>query len=346
MKQHEREYFVSKIRNGIFILKQQGLDLRVFSSKLEDEIELGERYLEAYSEAFEEGVMEEAEMLVWMEEKGLWTQEDEDITKRFESDLERCRIEIYESRYKGDDLVEQIRTYLRKGEEQLRDHAARKTQFTMNTCEGIAGIERARLIVRKNTYLNGELYDFGLINVDTVLTAHNSSFLPEAKIRELVINDPWKLVWYMRDVAGARLFVDHERELTPEQKNIVVWSRMYDSVHESMDSPSDDVLKDHDMLDGWFLIQKKKREKDRSDKEFDVENPKIANAGEVFMVTKNKKAAGRIHDMNDIGSQVTIQEREEKLAKSDGRVLAGEFRDAKLDKQGQSTEMFRDKFRR
>ena len=82
-------------------------------------------------------------------------------------------------------------------------------------------------------------------------------------MRELVNNDPWKLIWYMREVEGSPLFVDRERQLTPDQKNIVVWSRMYDSVHESQDAPSEAVIADHDMLDGWFILQKRKRDKDK-----------------------------------------------------------------------------------
>ena len=39
-----------------------------------------------------------------------------------------------------------------------------------------------------------------------------------------------------------------------------------------MDCPTDDVIKDDDLLDGWFVIQAKKREKDRLEKEFEEKN--------------------------------------------------------------------------
>jgi hypothetical protein len=254
-------------------------------------------------------------------------------------------MEIYTSRYREGGLVKEIRMGLRKGEEQLRDQIGKKAQFASNTCEGIAGLEKARLTIRKNTYLNNAPYDFELIEVDTVLSAYNSSFTSEVQIRELVINDPWKLVWYMRDVEGQNLFVDQKRDLTPDQKNIIVWSRMYDSVNESLEAPSDDVIKDHDMLDGWFLIQKKNREKERTDKEFEKDHSGIADAGEVFVVAKDKRNINRVRDMNDLGAKMTIKEREAFMKSKDRPVQAGEFRDAKLDKQTQSNDMLKSKFR-
>jgi hypothetical protein len=345
MKQHEREYFIARIRSGLFTFNRGGLKLKVFAPKLEDDVEFHEGYIKAYSEAFEDGVMNEDEMLSWMEEKELWLPEDQDRIKGLQDDLEKLRIEIYTSRYREDGLIKEIRMGIRKGEDQLKDQIEKKAQFASNTCEGIAGIEKARLTIRKNTYLNNAPYDFESIDVDTVLSAYNTSFALEAQIRELVNNDPWKLIWYMKDVEGSKLFVNHERELTPDQKNVIIWSRMYDSVNESLEVPSEEVIKDHDMLDGWFLVQKKKREKERSDKEFEKDNEKFADSGEIFVVTKDKKNANRIREMNDVGAKMTIKDREDFMKSKGGSVQAGEFRDARLDKQNQSNDMLKSKFR-
>ena len=57
MKQHERERFVSSIRSGVFFYGTRGIVLKVFSPTIDDEVQLSEVYHQAYSEAFEEGVM-------------------------------------------------------------------------------------------------------------------------------------------------------------------------------------------------------------------------------------------------------------------------------------------------
>ena len=37
--------------------------------------------------------------------------------------------------------------------------------------------------------------------------------------------------------------------------------KVYDNVHESMDAPTDRVIEDDDMLDGWFKVQSRKRKR-------------------------------------------------------------------------------------
>jgi hypothetical protein len=44
---------------------------------------------------------------------------------------------------------------------------------------------------------------------------------------------------------------------------------MYDNVYESMECPPDEVIKDDDMLDGWFIQQHKDREKKLKEKSTD-----------------------------------------------------------------------------
>ena len=344
MKQHERERFVSSIRSGVFFYRTRGIVLKVFSPTIDDEVQLSEVYHQAYSEAFEEGVMTEDEMLSWQMEKGLWSEEEEARISGLESDLERLKVEIYENRHNYE-LVDQIRVGIRKGEEQLQDHKIKKSQFVGNTCEGMAGIEKAREQIRLTTFLNDALYDFNLVDIDEILSVYNASFLDEKLIRDLTINNPWKIHWYMRETQGFKLFANRGRELTPDQKNIVIWSRMYDSVNESMDSPSERVIKDQDMLDGWFVIQKEKREKERSNKEFDEEHAHTKGADEVFVVTKDARNTRRVKNMNDASAKMIIRQREAQL-KSRGTLQQGDFHDVQLEKRGAQNQMYKDKFRR
>ena len=89
----------------------------------------------------------------------------------------------------------------------------------------------------------------------------------------------------MHSDIGQRLFQNlPDREMTFDQRNICVWSRMYDNVQESHECPSEDVLNDDDLLDGWFIIQRKKQEHDKlvSEVEGMTNNEKIANSEEIL----------------------------------------------------------------
>jgi cation diffusion facilitator CzcD-associated flavoprotein CzcO len=85
---------------------------------------------------------------------------------------------------------------------------------------------------------------------------------------------------------------------------------MYDNIQESMECPNKEVIEDDDMLDGWFIIQHKKREKDRVEKEFEnsTKNEKIKNAPEVFVVASKEKAE-KINDMNDMNAKMIKHQR-------------------------------------
>ena len=67
-----------------------------------------------------------------------------------------------------------------------------------------------------------------------------------------------------------------------------------------MEAPSEEVINDDDMLDGWFIVQNRKREKDKKEK--DVDSTLGANAGkdEVFVMARpeDKERLKSIKDMN------------------------------------------------
>jgi hypothetical protein len=101
------------------------------------------------------------------------------------------------------------------------------------------------------------------------------------------------------------------------------------------------------MLDGWFIIQRKKREKQRAESELDntVQNEKIKNSDEIFLMAGSAKDAKRINEINDIGGKMKKKQREA-LIKQRGEVSQNEFHDEKLKLNSQSTQMFKEKFRR
>jgi len=63
MKQHEREYFISRIRSGIYKIKKNGLELKIYQPSIEQQCDLNEIYAEAYYEALNDDVKTEDEML-------------------------------------------------------------------------------------------------------------------------------------------------------------------------------------------------------------------------------------------------------------------------------------------
>jgi hypothetical protein len=100
-----------------------------------------------------------------------------------------------------------------------------------------------------------------------------------------------------------------------------------------MDCPSEKVIEDDDCLDGWFIVQQRKRDKDKKQQEVDdmITNPKIANSQEIYVVTKDHESAQEIYGLNDPMARSTIQNRQNVINDADGEISFTKFHDVRQD---------------
>lgn len=333
MKQHEREFFIALIRSGNYYIEHNNIKLVIVPCTIDQSLEASMVYNETYEKAYIDGMMNEDEMNNWMLENGLWTPENDKVIDGLKNDLEKLKIEIFNNR-KDSVLVSQIRKYIRAGENQLTSEHSKKNQYYQNTCEGLAASEKASWTIKNTTFYRNKnkLYDFDSLSLTYILDEWYSSILSENKIRELARNEPWKSLWAVRENSKANLFKNIDNiELTYNQKNLIIWSQMYDNIQESMDCPSKEVIEDDDMLDGWFILQNKKRDREKSEQDFSegTRNEKIKNAAEVFVVAKDKKDISKIDSMNHPASAMIKKQRHKTIVEK-GSVNHHDFADEKM----------------
>lgn len=351
MKQHEREYFTSRIRSGIINIRLDSVNLRIQPISFEEELKVQETYLLAYRQAQRDGVLDTEEILKNLRKRNIWTNEDDQREKGLEKDIERLKVELFQNKNKSD-WVEQIRKYLSAGRKQLNEVLEKKHQFFENSCEGIAQAEKIKKFISLSCYKEDVdstfiKYDFLEIPVDYIMKLYGYQLLSETSLREIARSEPWRSTWVLRDSNAYELFANKDKQLTVDQKNLLIWSRMYDNVHESLDCPSEDVIEDDDMLDGWFIIQRKKRdqEKAKADIEKMTSNSKIANSSEIFVMAHSKKDAQKINSSNSFHAQKVKEQRMHTL-NSKGVAEDLDFQDQKLRTVQQSNDMYKGKFRR
>ena len=346
MKQHEREYFVSQIRAGIAYVVEDEITLKILNPTIEQQLESSLIFDRSYSAAYRDEVMSQDDMLEWMVEQGLWSQKKDDRIEGLKKDLERCQIEIYNAR-NNKQKAEHIRIYIRAGEHQIVDMMSKKMDNYNKTLEGIASLEQSAWLIENCTFRDGKPYDFADLSVPYVLSSYGEATLSAKDIRELARNEPWKSLWMTRNDTGCDLFLDvKHRIINDNQKTLIVWSQMYDNIQESMDCPSNDVISDDDMLDGWFIVQSKKRDQERIESEFEnsTKSDKIRSSDEVFVMAGSQADAGRIESMNDIGGKMTIKQREATMKRKQGKsVTQNEFTDEKIKLQNQRNQQYKSK---
>lgn len=342
MEYHEREFFISSIRSGKVILYHNGIRLEIRPLTIDQTLESNFIYKDAFENSFVDGIMTEYEVQEWMNDNGLWTIDHENKTKSLKNDIEKLKIEIYNNRHERKQR-EQIRKYLRLAERTLVEHLREKNSYFQNTREGYALSEKVSWIIKNSTYHKDKLYNFKDISLTYIIDEWQSSILSETIIRELTREEPWKSLWSIRENQGIKLFSNTDNEeLTNNQRHILIWSQIYDNIQESMDCPDENVIKDDDMLDGWFILQAQKRKAERLEREIEheIKNDKIKSSKEVFVVTRDRDNQKRIHDMNDPMAR-SIKQQRNQLILEKGKVSQSELPDEKFELQMQINNLGR-----
>jgi hypothetical protein len=352
MKQHEREYFTARVRSGVIKIQFKDFDIKVEPISIGQNLDVQEHFLKAYREAEEEGFLTSEDLLESLKKRGIWTEEDEEREKGLEKDIERLQIELFQNKNKSD-MVKKIRLYLKAGKKQYEEILSKKGTFFENSCEGIAQhkkLEKILLLSCFKQQADGSyvLYDFEETPVDVVMRLYGAQVASEESIRDIARSEPWRSTWILKDSDCYNLFYSmKDKELTTDQRNLIIWSKMYDNVQESPDCPSDDVLEDDDMLDGWFALQRKKREQERatSDVEQSTRNSKISNSDEIFVMAHSKEDAEKINESNTFHAQKVKQQRAG-VIKQKGSAVDLDFQDQQLKMRQQTNEAYKGKFRR
>ena len=346
MEYNDRELLVYRIRSGVLTVKIHGQTLKVKPATIQGNLDACEEYMSVYDLCLAKGIPTQEDMLEWMMDKDLWSYNEERRITITKEAIEELKLSCYENRRNSitvNDKKNQIRALERRFK-QLNDT---KYKYYSSTCEGIASSAKNSFIIENNTFCEGQRYSFSKVSPDSILAEyldfHN---LEDNLIRFLARSEPWRTIWITRTNTSSPLFLNEpEIDLTINQRSILAWSQMYDNVYESMDCPDKYVIEDDDLLDGWFIEQTKKREKDKARQDLDhsIKNEKIRNSQEVFSVVNNVEEFKKVDSLNSTHSKI-IQKQRENLIKQKGGVGQGAFHDEKLKYVAQQNKQFKGKF--
>ena len=341
MKQHEREFFVYMIRSGRTVLDYKDIVIHPF--KIQDIIDSHTVYIQSVDKCYRENLMDEEEMTAWMKVQGLWTKVDDNLVDKMKKDIEELKVKAFKSRLDKKSL-KYIKANIRGVESKLQSHLTTKVNYLHNTVEGISETKRLAWLIHKSAYLDNKPVDEDDDSIVHIVNSYNSVNLSDKQIRELARNEPWRSSWMARESVSQPLFLNpDDTELTIAQKSLLVWARTYDNVRESMDCPPDDVIEDDDMLDGWFVLEERKRIQEQKERSSDAAmgNEKIANSQEVFVMANNTQHAQEVYENNSFDSRSTIKQRSQQISQTKGDIDQVKFLDEQVKLKQQEAEKLR-----
>jgi hypothetical protein len=324
MEPYKRDFFIARIRAGYVPVTMGDYRFVVNHPNIDTAICAQESYIRAYEQAQEEGLLAEDELLDWLYLQNLWTEEDEKNYQKVVPDhIEYWKIELFNASMKSN-TRKTIRKYLQAAkEEYVRLHSLRH-YYDYVTVDGYATYVRNMYLISRCATLNGAVVDWEQHSLHRLMGEYHKEILMPEEIRELARTSPWSGLWTVLKLSGKIFSTD---ELTVEQQSLLSWTHMYDKIYESPDCPSDEVISDDDMLDGWLLVQKRKRDAEKQKQEVESHiNPRMKNADEIYMIAETAEDAQKIDMMNPEHVK-RIKKNRIHQVKSEGMVRQQEFKD-------------------
>jgi hypothetical protein len=348
----EREFLVDKIISGVYRIEVEGSYYLVKHPDALTRCKAHQIYNSVLSDCAYETFFSQEEALSHLEKAGIFTQEDETKLTKLTKDIEELKYQLYTSMLNAEKSKFVRKTLARVRHEIIRLNT-NKTSFDYTTVEGYASMVKSQYLmfntlchddgtrVYTGTYDSAQKYRL----LEQAIFIHNAARVGDKQIRELARTDPWLSFWG----AGKHgVFSVTASEMTLEQRSLVMYTKMYSSANEHPESPSDEVVADDDLFDGWMISNRRKNEKTKKHNEVDnMISPKQRNAGELFIVASSNDDAKKIESLNSLESQVKVNERKKflKKAKKGQVVRDANLPDRKRQIQIQANQEFAEKFK-
>lgn len=320
MENYIKEFYISRIRCGFVDVDE----MRVFGPTPQLEYESNKLFMKVMRDY--EDLMSEEDALKYLINIGQWSEKEEnEFSNILEKHIEYWKVEIYNSTFKSN-TKEIARAHLRTAEKHFAELAVKRAALESYTKNGIASFCRNMfLFANSATYIDGSKIDWSGEDLISRMNAYFSSLLPLKEIRELARTSPWTGLWSTYRKSNIQIF--ESKNLNTEQLNIIQWSSLYDNIQESSECPTEDIVADDDALDGWLIIQRRKRESAKNSSAFENQN-KASGHTEQFIIAESKKDIERIQSLNSPQSLSTMKSRLRQVEKH-GILKEAELADVK-----------------
>jgi hypothetical protein len=249
-----------------------------------------------YKYRFEELLTEEDVERLLIRQK-MWTPQDTANLAELDKSLDNCKLELYNNYGMPNTVLQKIRNQITMIKNKRNEQLNKKHFFDRFTLEGL-GDKIAEMYVFNKTVLNKQYEPANInpVSLSKLISKYRALWPTNPNLRLVARTEPWRSYWGT-DTNCFRILGD-------EQKVLILFSKMYDSVYEHSDRPVDNIINDDDMLDGWFLHMKKKNEEIRNENTKQLITQKHPKAGEIFLMVNNEEEAKEVEKLNETRAKI------------------------------------------
>lgn len=351
---HDIESKLYQILHASHYFQYNNTRYKSIANTVEDKYLANIIYNEILEDIKYENIMSWDQLKFFSERLNIWTSKDEEGLKGMEKMLENLKLDLYKSHF-NPDKVKTLRKQIKSVKNGIQKSNNNKYTLYHASKEYYAlNIKRQFLIAlsirdtnNNRIFTIDNFWDSNDSLINAASEAMNNNYIRHEDIRKISRSEPWRSMWIINK---GNSFSTASIDWTDEQRILASYSKMYDNVYESMDCPPDHIINDDDMLDGWFIDQR--REKEKKQKEGNINkalgnnNKKGKNGDqELFIVANSHEQAKEIYNMNDESSISVIRSREQ-MIKSKGEVDHGDLPDVQNELRMQATRQFQSMMRK
>lgn len=295
-------YYYIYIDDEQYKVVYPSLDIKYRSEMLYDKI--------IEDNKFDKRLLTDKEILVYLKLNNIWKPSDEELLDKCKKLIEDTKIDLYVN-YSSNKKREELKKQLYSANQDMNKLLYNKTCMNYLGINDHATSVKNEFIIMNSIYDNKNQLVFNNPNKDSYEYQKLQKFIRAIVDEALDIN-------ILRNLAKSEVWKSyvHCINLTQNIDNVnddyrylIGLHKMYDSVRQHPESPSEDIINDDDALDGWFLYNNRKAEKEKKKNAIMSKvRGNIKNAGEVFIVTDDVKEKQEIYGLNDATSQHNIKE--------------------------------------
>ena len=304
MDHNERELYASRIMAGKIGIKIDKKSYFIAVPEAYDKYIAQEIFFSTKRDASFHGVMTDEEVSEMMINNGLWSENEEEKLNAFPKKIENLKVSLYEAQM-NPKIFEATRKTLNNEKERFKKLLNKKASFNSFTISGVANTLKLQYLLytsvidKKGDYVydGDDFWEDEHKLIEHIFKTFLSKQIEEDIVREVSRTEPWRSYWGASKIEGS-VFGKNAANLTTEQRSLINWSKFYDSINEHMEAPSDKVIQDDDLLDGWLILQNRKKEREKLEKDIDKKLGKNRGAQEVYVMADSAEHAEQINSLN------------------------------------------------
>jgi hypothetical protein len=306
-------------------------------------------------EATEFGFFDDYDYEEFLNTHQLWAKEDEDRLKKLATDIDEIKYQMFQNFAFKPETVKRLKIALEETKQWKDQLLRRKNKFLHVSAKGFAFFEANKWLNCSGLHKNGvkvfsnykKYLKTPYISLAQLIEKLIDYQPNEHDIRLIAKTDPWRSIWNSRK-ANTDIFGRNAIDLTDEQKALLVWTSIYDNAYESTERPSDDIIADDDVFDGYLIHQRKEFDETMKNKKIEngvSSNKKINDSQYIFSIAKSQEEIDRIKSLNTEQASIIKKERSDQLSK-DKEVAVHNLHDVRKDIKKQLEEQNVKNFRK